>query len=294
VPRVERGTWSFASRYSEGLIVLWLRDVANSWKQDFSFYAAKARHARGRRIDPSLTSRPDLLRALRRDGVIIVDGFLDEARVQRIVEEIRARTDLMTSRTAPNIVKRNARYLLLEPQKELPSVNAFFESDLVNGLARAYLSRRAVLDRPAVQLKVDVGQDSIVDFYHIDEWRYLLSAFLFLTDVGPNQAPMIYLKRSHRQSLWRLPKEKEFFFYYDRRPNGEYANEESAYCGCFLPTEARRLRERHGFEMITCTGQAGTLLMFDNLGLHRASVLRELHRLILSGYWMLPQTPAVD
>jgi len=32
--------------------------------------------------------------------------------------------------------------------------------------------------------------------------------------------------------------------------------------------------------------------VFDNLGLHRASVLRENYRLILSGYWMLPKSPS--
>jgi hypothetical protein len=259
------------------------------WNADLPFYRAKLDQARMRRINPSLTSRPDVLRALRRDGVVLIENFIERGRIEEIVDEIRACTDLMTSRASPKIVKRNARYLLLDPQDCLPTTAAFFQSDFVNGLARAYLSRDAVLDRPAVQLKSDVGDPCIVDLFHIDEWRYLLSAFLFLTDVGPGEAPMVYLKGSHRQSLWRLQKEREFFAYYGRAPSGEYVNEESAYCGCYLPTEARRLRERYGFDQVTCTGKAGTLLMFDNLGLHRSSILTKKYRLVLSAYWTLPK-----
>jgi hypothetical protein len=101
---------------------------------------------------------------------------------------------------------------------------------------------------------------------------------------------MVYLKGSHRLRPWRIRKEQEFYFYYDRDDAGEYANEESPYCGCYLPTEVRRLRERYSYEPVTCTGRAGTLMLFDNLGLHRASALRRNFRLLLSSYWMLPRS----
>jgi hypothetical protein len=82
----------------------------------------------------------------------------------------------------------------------------------------------------------------------------------------------------------------EFYFYYDRDDVGGYASEESPYCGCSLPTEVRGLRERYGYEPVTCTGRAGALMLFDNLGLHRASTLRRNFRLLLSTYWMLPRS----
>lgn len=257
-------------------------------KDELRFYLAKARQFQARRVDPRLTNHPEYLSTLRRDGIMFVENFIGPERITAIIEEIQARTDLMTHRSSPDIVKRNARYMLVDPAARLPSTRVFFDSPLVSGLARAYLSRDAVPDRPAVQLKADIGETSIVDFYHIDEWRYLLSAFLLLTDVGTDEAPMVYLKGSHRPRPWRIRKEQEFYFYYDRNDAGKYANEESPYCGCFLPTEVRRLRERYGYEPVTCTGTAGTLMMFDNLGLHRASPLRKNSRLILSCYWMLP------
>jgi hypothetical protein len=115
----------------------------------------------------------------------------------------------------------------------------------------------------------------------------LMSAFFYLNDVGPDEAPLVYLKGSHKQSLWRIQKEREFFRYYGKDANGQYLNEESAYCGCFLPTEVRRLTERYGFRQMVCTARAGTLIIFDNLGLHRATPLKKNHRLLLSAYWKL-------
>lgn len=171
---------------------------------ELRFYAAKARQFQTRRVDPRLTAHPEYLNILRRDGIVFVENFIGPENVTEIIEEIQARTDLMTDRLSPNIVKRNARYLLIDPAAHLPSTRMFFNSDVVRGLARAYLSKDAVPDRPAVQLKTDIGEASIVDLYHIDEWRYLLSAFLLLTDVGADEAPMMYLKGSHRPRLWRI------------------------------------------------------------------------------------------
>jgi hypothetical protein len=256
--------------------------------RELDFWRAKIGEIARRRISPSLTSHVEFLTILRRDGIVFVEDLLDPDQVRVIVEEIGTRTDLMAARRGSGIVKRNARYLLLDPQRHAPSTRIFFDHPLMNSLARAYLSPVAALDRPAVQLKVDIGETCIVDFFHIDEWRNLISGFLFLTDVGEDQAPMIYLKGSHRQSVWRIAKEREFFHYYHRGAEGEYGNDESAYCGCLLPPELRAICELHDYAPVLCTGRAGTLMLFDNLGLHRATPLKRGQRLLLSGYWMLP------
>lgn len=262
--------------------------LVSRWRDRLRFCRAKVSQFRARRVEPGLTDHPELLSVLRDDGIVLLEGFLSAEQVARIVDEITTATDLMGRRESPDIVKRNARYLLLDPAASVPSTSAFFDSSLVSGLARAYLSSSAVPDRPAVQLKIDPDEASIVEFFHIDEWRYLISAFLLLSDVGPGQAPLVYLKGSHKHRAWRIPKEEEFFLQYGRDADGGYSNEESPYCGCFLPTEARRIRERYGYEEVVCTARAGTLIVFDNLGLHRASRLEGDHRLLLSSYWMLP------
>jgi hypothetical protein len=266
-----------------------LRSALSSFQDDLPFYLAKLKQYRKREVTPGLTEHSEHLRTLLNDGVVVIENFLTPGQIGAIQEELASRTDFLGARQGPNIVRRNARYLLLEPEA-LPSTRVFYQSPLISGLARAYLSPHAVVARPAVQLKVDVGEASYVDYYHIDEWRCLISAFAYLTDVGPEQAPLVYMRGSHKKRLWKLEKEKEFFKYYGKKADGTYINEESPYCGCVLPTEARRLRERYGFDQFVCTGSAGTLVLFDNLGLHRASVLQSGSRLLLSSYWTLPQT----
>ncbi|MGH3567402.1 MAG: hypothetical protein ACRDRH_15485 [Pseudonocardia sp.] len=139
------------------------------------------------------------------------------------------------------------------------------------------------------QYKVDVNEPSVVEFFHIDEWRYLVSAFLLLSDVGPEQAPLVYLKGSHKLRRWRIAKEQDFFFQYSRDSSGTELNDETPYCGCFLPTDVHRIQRLYGYEQLSCEASAGTLIIFDNLGLHRASRLIDGHRLLLSSYWMLPR-----
>lgn len=255
---------------------------------DIKFALAKISLARRRQISPNLTADLHILGVLRRDGIAVIPHFLDQEKVRAIVEETRKNTDLLADAVHPDIVKRNARCLLLNPRKHVPSSTQAFDDGRVQDLAKAYLSPDAVPDREAIQVKTGTGEQSIVDLYHIDEWRPLISVFIYLTDVGADNAPMEYLVGSHHWSPWRIRLEQDFFEYYRKDANGQYANEESAYAGCILPTQASRLIERHKWRSMSCEGPAGTLVIFDNLGLHRARPLRAGERLLLSTYWQLP------
>jgi hypothetical protein len=253
-----------------------------------NYYADKLRQLKRRRAGKKVPSS-GALRVLERDGVVLLPGFVSGTTLRSLLQEVSANTSFLAGEVQGNVVERNGRFLWLNPERELPQCcEAFFDSPKIRTLCTGYLGRHAVPSRPAVQLKSRVDTRSIVDFFHIDEWRFLMSAFLFLEDVGDDTAPMIYMKRSHRFRLWRIRKEQDFYNYYRRDKDGEYANEESPYSGCVLPTDARRLAERHGYEEMRCTGPAGSLLLFDNLGLHRATPLLNGRRLILSTYWTIP------
>jgi len=257
--------------------------------KDLQFCRARMAHSRARRITPSLTENRSCLQELRRDGIAVVSGFISQETVDVIVQEIWDNTDLMTDALGSDIVHRNARLILQNPEKHAPSTAAVFQDHRLRDLAKAYLSPIAVPDRPAIQLKRGIGETSAVDFYHIDEWRPLMSIFVYLSHVGADNAPMQYLKGSHKWRPWRFRREQDFFAYYGRGADGGYVNEESPYAGCLLPTDVRRLRERYGWPVISCEGEAGTMVVFDNLGLHRATPLAAGSRLLLSSYWQLPR-----
>jgi|tagenome__1003787_1003787.scaffolds.fasta_scaffold20981631_4 hypothetical protein len=57
------------------------------------------------------------------------------------------------------------------------------------------------------------------------------------------------------------------------RPRGFAATQERFFLGSFWPPEVAQLRSDFGYEDLTCTGSAGTLVVFDGRGLHRATPL---------------------
>lgn len=65
-------------------------------KDELRFYAAKARQFQARRVDPRLTDHPEYLSTLRRDGIVFAENFIGPEHITEIIEEIQARTDLMT------------------------------------------------------------------------------------------------------------------------------------------------------------------------------------------------------
>ncbi len=220
--------------------------------KDLQFCRARIAHRRARRLTPPLPENRVCLQGLRRDGIVIIPGFISKETVDAIVQEIRDKTDLMADAHGRDIVRRNARLLLLNPEVHVPVTAAVLRDRRVRDLAQAYLSPVAVPDRPAIQLKKGIGETSTVDFYHIDEWRPLLSIFVYLSRVTAHNAPMQYLMGSHKWRPWRFRREQDFFAYYGQGVDGNYVNEESPYAGCLLPTDARRLRERYGWAMLSC------------------------------------------
>ena len=88
--------------------------------------------------------------------------------------------------------------------------------------------------------------------------------FFYLTDVDKNHAVTIYCKGSRWGVPWRL--EKDF-------------------CSVFLPTAAVGGSwlpvEELGFEKVSFVGKAGTLVIFDSLGIHAGTDLKEDNRVML-------------
>ncbi len=163
-----------------------------------------------------------------------------------------------------------------------------FDNAIVRELACLYISYQAVPLRRTVGLKIVKGDFPTFERnYHMDTWKQRMKAFLYLVDVGPDEAPLQYLRGSHH-GLWRLPTEARIARYYQTGSNGfAVANEERHFLGSFWPHEIAQLKHDFGFEEVLCTGPAGTLVVFDGRGLHRATALHHGDlRLILTSYWI--------
>ncbi len=254
------------------------------------YYQKRHQYHRRRKVTPSLAPRQDLLQCLLQDGIAIMENFIDRAEALRLGREVQHLWQNRANHPGMETLRKNGRDLILDIDRWLPETKVFFESDLVNGLALAYLSPEAVPLRKSSVLTDHANEDANINFYHFDHWERWPRAFLYLTDVTELNAPMYYLKGSHHWGLWRQSKEQDFFRYYEIRLGKEtHPSLESRYTGCFLPPESSTLSRQLGFSEVVCTGQAGTLVVFDTYGLHRASPLQQGYRLAFSTTWRLPE-----
>ena len=186
---------------------------------------------------------------------------------ERLIERVEAGelTDRQFT-VQPDIVVRIA------PVDELlPETLPFFEDADIRSVIDAAMSPQAVPYRRELEHRFGIGKSAQADLYHFDNWRPILKAFLYLDDVGPDQAPFVYLPGTHKPASWRRRHERDFDTYGSTGPFGH-----------FFPQEMRALKAEYGWEDVVCTGKAGTLILADLRGLHRGTPLKEGRRILLN------------
>ena len=241
----------------------------------------KMKHYQKYKVDRSLTKYDDELETLERDGIVILPNFFSKDVVEQIKNEVESTMfDLYKGE-----YKGDNKYFrfeefgvhrLLEIEKISPTSKQFFELDIVNELAKAFVSKNVESYQRMAELKPSVGYFSVADNWHFDDWRHRFKAFLYLNDVTEDESPFVYLKGSHNPNMaWRKRKEREYY---------RYGKERGSY-GYFCPAEVDHIAKTYGHEKVVCTAQAGSIVIADTRGLHRGSVLRKNHRLVLVNFF---------
>lgn len=234
----------------------------------------RARAYRGVKLRPELTQRRELLEELDREGIAIVPGYLPADQVAAMLagadEVIRkAKDGELTDRTftiQPDIIFRIGRV-----DELIPATRPFFDDPVIRGVMEAYLSPRVASFRHELENRFGLSKMAQADLFHFDNWRPICKAFLYLVDVGEENAPFRYLRGSHRDGSWRTRHAIEFD-----------AGGTSGRYGHFFPQEIRALQEQQGWEEAVCTGKAGTLILADFRGLHRGTPLKSGRRVLLN------------
>lgn len=149
---------------------------------------------------------------------------------------------------------------------------------MINAVANAYLGDRAVSFDVRAELRSEAKKNILVDDWHTDTWKHRFKAFLYLSDVAEENAPLRYLAGSHTGKNWRV---RRFWLDYLRHAVG------GSSVNHYVARETASERHNPAFREVVCTGPAGTLILFDTRGIHRGSPLESGHRMVLNQGFVL-------
>jgi hypothetical protein len=209
-----------------------------------------------------------IARDIQRDGYYVFDTKLDGAACERIVEF--ARRAPATLIPAPQGGPQEAvydpesplatRYDLAEQRiLESPDLQELATDETLVAVAQAYLGCRPVNDLVAMWWSTPFGgspSSAAAQLFHFDMDRLkFVKFFVYLTDVGAQQGPHVYVARSHA----RKPKPV--------RRDGRISDEE--------------ITGVYGREAIVeITGPRGTILAVDTRGFHKGKAPETSDRLL--------------
>jgi len=223
-----------------------------------------------RAIVPDRDLAPDKAQfdAVRRDGFCIIPNYVDAATVAALRAEIEAVPGFATGRYDGPVSFRNFPHdgiCGLQITEALPIAHRLVvQNDEMHRLARALFGAECHLTGATVLNKYDPERIDSSAAPHWDDWRVRLKSFLYVTDVGPDNAPTLYLRGSHERVPWRREKD---------------------YASRFLPTASAGgswyTVEPLQFEKVSFLGAAGTLIIFDARGLHAGTQLKSGRRIML-------------
>jgi hypothetical protein len=206
--------------------------------------------------------------ALERDGVCIIPNFVDAETLKLLRDEVHALPGYLEGRYEGDMPFKNFDsdgFCSLQVTPALPIMHRVTaENTELTCLAKALFGPEARLSAASLLNKYNPERIDSSGVPHWDDYRARLKAFLYLTDVGPENAPTIYLKGSHRGVPWR--KEKDYASRF--LPLGSAG-------GSWWPVE------KLGFEKLHCTAPAGSLVLFDALGIHAATQLQKDRRVMV-------------
>ncbi len=222
---------------------------------------------------------PEILKEIDVKGCTIIRGFISPEQASQILEDVEAPMKEVKNG------KKNKDYWEADGgnprigniDNYSPSAKELlYQSELIENVAKSFVSERAVGFRKEVDFKYNEGQTFQADIVHIDDWRHRFKAFLLLNDISADNAPLVYYERSHKSANWR--------------PSLEYSYHRDGIKGRFghvFPQEMRAIQAEYNYPKVTFEGKAGDLFLGDFRGLHSGSPLKSGKRVMLNYTWGL-------
>jgi len=216
------------------------------------------------------------LLSLVENGFLVLPGYHDRADIQPIhdkayalLEQVRQGVSLPDARVLD--YGEDGIYRLRDVEHHIPEAAGILNDKYLRSLLAMYLQGSPVLAKSDyIDYKPDLKHDH-TSVLHMDSFKSQLKIFTLLSDVGEKTAPLVYWSKTHRDGAWR----RRFDYLYWL---GDFVGTH----GHVPITSLRELREKGGADApqeVKVTGPAGTVVIADTRGIHRASCLVEGYRL---------------
>ena len=175
------------------------------------------------------------------NGISIIPNYVDKKNITKIKKEIKPYIKKLLKKPSNKMrYFRNSNmgiFRLYEVKKISKfSKNIFFDTSFLKNISKYYISKNVDFYQDMVEIRQPLKKKlremkSSSDNYHFDDWKVRLK-FLTLSDVNPDDAPMCYIKKSHKLMLFK----KKFEYFY----NGKLGN-----YGYFSNNEVKKLKKKY-------------------------------------------------
>jgi hypothetical protein len=215
-----------------------------------------------------------ILDELRLEGISIVHSLFDPIAVERA----------LLIATKANLVQDKAgAKRMLERADMIEELTFFFRSPVLSTVFTALLGATAVSRRNRIQVRTDHWvRTSPIQLFHLDSVAERYKVFLYLSDVSGTDGPLEYFRGTHVGG-WREPYLDEIREILDQNSKGDC--EALEYSGSIRTLEVLS-QVMANFDLCRVIGAAGTCVLFDTRGFHRAAPFERGCRQILSMDWM--------
>jgi len=250
------------------------------------FFAHKRRYFADHPVATHLPSANDLLARFLSDGILIVPDFHPQEIIVPLREKLLSMAQAVKAGTQPPewstyTYPDDGIYRIRSVETLVPEAKAILDHPTTNRLAHEYLGypiRHAV---NYLDYKPDSDRHDDTTVPHMDSWLSQVKIFTLLSDVTDANAPLVYWKRSQRDAQWR------WMIDYFNWLGWDYGS--AGICPPHMLRERAALPGPNGIEKLTVTGRAGTVILADVRGFHRASHLRSGYRLeIVQKFTVVP------
>jgi hypothetical protein len=226
---------------------------------------------------PPVTSDPALA-SLCKDGFVLLTNYWDKNLIKQIHDKAlpiaeRCRHGEVFLENATVRYPKDGIYRVQSIDSVIPEVSVLVNDKRLMDIVGRYLGTftyRTNLNY--LDYKPDVGRHDYTTVPHMDTWRSQIKIFTLLVDVKNDTAPLVYWKGSHRDRPWRR--------------DLDYLNFTGSLLGSTgtMPpaiVRAQEYLEDDPLQEVTLTAPAGSVIIADVRGAHRASNLYSGYRLEL-------------